>query len=119
MVFVINLVALDGRISVITPISEKVYKRLYAVYSKMVNRIEHTAGLNPRGFRQARLKFKPLLSNIVTGPPGAKCVLDGDLVSTLLDQPFNLQEELLKGVGSDAGLVVDDLLDVKQGLKYF
>ncbi|KAJ3087268.1 hypothetical protein HK102_011465 [Quaeritorhiza haematococci] len=42
---------LDGGILVMTPVTEKLYKRLYALYSRMVNNLQHAAGLNPRGFR--------------------------------------------------------------------
>lgn len=90
--------ALDGRVSILTPISEKQFKRLYALYSKMVVFVQHFAGLNPRGYRQAVVKEKPLVSNIIGGLPGAKMVLDGDLLVQFLGLPVRLQDELSRGL---------------------
>lgn len=42
---------LAGSIVLITPIPEKMFKRLYGLYSRMVTHLEHYAGLNPRGYR--------------------------------------------------------------------
>ena len=66
---------LDGGISIVTPVDEKMYKRLYALYSKMVNQLEHYAGLNPRAFRQVQMKNKPVVSSDFGGLPGPKSVL--------------------------------------------
>lgn len=41
----------DGTMSIISPISEKLYRRLYSLYSRMVTSLQHAAGLNPRGYR--------------------------------------------------------------------
>ncbi|KAJ3264692.1 Cleavage and polyadenylation specificity factor subunit 1, partial [Borealophlyctis nickersoniae] len=42
---------LEGGLSIMIPVSEKLYKRMYGLYSRMVNNLQHPAGLNPRGFR--------------------------------------------------------------------
>lgn len=42
---------LNGGICSVYPVSEKIFRRLYAIYSRMVTHLEHYAGLNPRGFR--------------------------------------------------------------------
>ena len=41
----------DGEIGFLMPASEKTYKRLYDIFTEMVNRMEHPAGLNPRAYR--------------------------------------------------------------------
>lgn len=41
----------EGALIMVTPVSENVYKRLYALYSRMVHYSQPTAGLNPRGYR--------------------------------------------------------------------
>jgi hypothetical protein len=41
----------DGTMSIILPVSEKLYRRLYSLYSRMVTSLQHAAGLNPRGYR--------------------------------------------------------------------
>ncbi|KAJ3220748.1 Cleavage and polyadenylation specificity factor subunit 1 [Clydaea vesicula] len=112
--------SLDGRISAIIPVDEKVYRRLYAVYSRMVNQIQHLAGLNPRGFRQAQLKVKPLVSNLLTGPPGAKGVLDGDLLCTFFNLSIKMREELTQGTqGVNSEQVLDDIREILQRMDYF
>lgn len=41
----------------VTPITEKTYKRLLLLYGQLVNGLQHVAGLNPRAFRYARVAF--------------------------------------------------------------
>ncbi len=41
----------SGGISIHIPVSEKIFRRLYCLYSRMVTHTEHYCGLNPRGFR--------------------------------------------------------------------
>ena len=45
------LAGADGSISIVSPVTEKLYRRLYSLYSRMVTSLQHTAGLNPRGYR--------------------------------------------------------------------
>lgn len=101
-----------------TPVGEKQYKRLYALYSKMVNQIQHPCGLNPRGYRQTHPRVRPLVSNIVSGPPGPKMVVDADLVFQFPSLPLRLQHELTRGVGSDADVVIDDILEIVEGCDF-
>lgn len=35
----------------VSPITEKTYKRLLLLYGQLVNGVQHVAGLNPRAFR--------------------------------------------------------------------
>ena len=42
---------LDGGLVLIAPVTEKLYKRLYALYNRLVNGLQHDAGLNPKGYR--------------------------------------------------------------------
>jgi len=46
-----NVGSLNGSISMVTPITEKTYKRLLLLYGQLVNGLQHVAGLNPRAFR--------------------------------------------------------------------
>ena len=41
----------NGSVSVVAPVSEKLYRRLYSLYSRMVTSLQHVGGLNPRGYR--------------------------------------------------------------------
>ncbi|KAI8825062.1 CPSF A subunit region-domain-containing protein [Fimicolochytrium jonesii] len=113
---------LEGGLSVLIPVSEKLYKRLYGLYSKMVNNLQHPAGLNPRGFRQVPLKARPATAATatpMTGPPGPRLVLDGDLLYQFTSLSLAQQRELAKGIGSAAEKIMDDLLEVNSGVEYF
>ena len=46
-----ELASSDGSLSYVSPVSEKLYRRLYSLYSRMVTGLQHVGGLNPRGFR--------------------------------------------------------------------
>jgi hypothetical protein len=111
---------LYGGLTMILPVSEKIYRRLYGLYSRMVTHLEHYAGLNPRGFRQIILPTKSVHSNsIVTGPPGPRGILDGDLLYRFCQLSSVHQRELAKAVGSREDRVLDDLLEVTKALEYF
>jgi hypothetical protein len=110
---------LEGGLSNVVPVSEKMYKRLYALYSKMVNTLQHHAGLNPRGFRQVQQKYRPLGSSTTTGPPGPRSVLDGDLLYRYSSLSVLQQRELAKGVGSTVDRIMDDLVEMVHGTEYF
>ncbi|KAJ3193589.1 Cleavage and polyadenylation specificity factor subunit 1 [Irineochytrium annulatum] len=110
---------LDGGIALCIPVSEKIYKRTYALYSKMVTNIQHLAGLNPRGFRQGQQKLRPISSSAMLGPPGPRMILDGDLLYTYLHLSGEVQKELAKAVGSTVERIVDDLIEMMSGTEYF
>ncbi|KAJ3100898.1 Cleavage and polyadenylation specificity factor subunit 1 [Phlyctochytrium planicorne] len=110
---------LDGAISILTPVSEKLYKRAYALYSKMVNSVQYHAGLNPRGFRQIRQKIRPLSTAMSSGPPGPRFILDGDILYQYFSLSMDQQLELAKAVGSTTERIIDDLLEGLSGTDYF
>ncbi|KAJ3323017.1 Cleavage and polyadenylation specificity factor subunit 1 [Boothiomyces sp. JEL0866] len=104
---------LAGSIVLITPIPEKMFKRLYGLYSRMVTHLEHYAGLNPRGYRQLKLPIRSIYSNpILTGPPGPRGILDGDMLYRYLNLSVTNQREMAKAVGSRDDRVIDDLLEL-------
>ncbi|KAJ3403781.1 Cleavage and polyadenylation specificity factor subunit 1 [Chytriomyces hyalinus] len=110
--------ALDGSLNYTIPCSEKLYKRLYVIYSRMVTNIQPLAGLNPRGYRQAQLRNKPLSTLTGSGPPGPKSILDGDLLLAYISLPILQQREIAKGVGSSVERIIDDLIEVFTGTDY-
>jgi hypothetical protein len=104
----------------VVPIGEKLFKRLYGLYSRMVAHLEHHAGLNPRGFRQIRLPHKSIhAASFLTGPPGPRGILDGDLLNRFLHLPLVYQRELAKAIGSKDDRILDDLLEISITLEYF
>ncbi|TPX54847.1 hypothetical protein PhCBS80983_g05700 [Powellomyces hirtus] len=113
---------LEGGLLLMVPVSEKLYKRLYGLYSKIVNNLQHPAGLNPRGFRQVPLKSRPATAAIatpMTGPPGPRLVLDGELLYQYASLSQNQQRELAKGIGSVSERILDDLREGIAGVEYF
>ncbi|KAJ3160953.1 Cleavage and polyadenylation specificity factor subunit 1 [Geranomyces michiganensis] len=113
---------LEGGLLLMVPVTEKLYKRLYGLYSKMVNSLQHPAGLNPRGFRQVPVKSRPTTAAIatpMTGPPGPRLVLDGEILYQYASLSQNQQNELAKGIGSVSTRILDDLLEVLMGVEYF
>ncbi len=103
----------------VSPVGEKMFKRLYALYSRMVTELQHYAGLNPRGFRQARVFPKPVISSIGTGLPGPRSILDGDLLWRFIQLPVSKQYQLASAIGSNRDLILDDLLEIVSGMEHF
>ncbi|KAJ3211452.1 Cleavage and polyadenylation specificity factor subunit 1 [Entophlyctis luteolus] len=112
-------VTLDGGMNFTVPCSEKLFKRLYAVYSRMVNNLLPLAGLNPRGFRQVQGRHKLQTSMMSVGPPGPKAVLDGDVLLNYLSLPVTTQSDIARSVGSSVERIIDDLHEVFLGTEYF
>ncbi|KAI8928665.1 CPSF A subunit region-domain-containing protein [Entophlyctis helioformis] len=111
---------LDGALVVVTPVSEKMYKRLYGLYSRMVTNLEFAAGLNPRGYRQVQQRVRPLALSVVMGPPGPRGILDGDLLFQYISSlSLTQQRDLAKAIGSRDDRLVDDILEVAAGMDYF
>ncbi|KAJ8329492.1 mRNA cleavage and polyadenylation factor subunit [Batrachochytrium dendrobatidis] len=110
---------LDGALEIITPVSERIFKRLYGLYSRMVTSIEHIAGLNPRGFRQAQHRVRPITLSGFIGPPGPRGILDGDLLYEYVRLSRTQQRGLAKAIGSKDDRLMDDLLEVLTGLDFF
>ncbi|KAJ1332862.1 hypothetical protein BSLG_008489 [Batrachochytrium salamandrivorans] len=110
---------LDGALEIITPVSERIFKRLYGLYSRMVSSVEHVAGLNPRGFRQIQHRVRPIALSGVIGPPGPRGILDGDLLYEYANLSRIQQRSLAKAIGSKDDRLMDDLLEVLSGIDYF
>ncbi|CAG8474587.1 7722_t:CDS:10 [Paraglomus occultum] len=103
---------LDGSIGMVTPIPEKMYKRMQLLHAQMVNGIPHPAGLNPKSFRLLQSKLR-LLQNPV------KSILDGDLIFEFPSLAQNRQREMTKQIGTSVERVMDDLLTMQIALDHF
>lgn len=123
----IDVGTFNGGISTLFPVSEKIFRRMYGLYSRMVTHLEHYAGLNPRGFRylsylqrQVILPTKSIHAiSVVNGPPGPRGILDGDLIYRFCKLSSIYQRELAKAVGSRDDRVLDDLLELAKIFEYF
>ncbi|CAG8433080.1 10709_t:CDS:10 [Diversispora eburnea] len=87
---------LDGSIGMITPIPEKMYKRMQLLHVQMVNGIQHPAAINP-----------------------AKGILDGDLLMQFPNLALHRQREMTKQIGTTIERIMDDLLVVQESCDYF
>eukprot|EP00842_Homolaphlyctis_polyrhiza_P002399 jgi/Hompol1/315/HPOL_002464-RA len=115
-----NLAAtVEGSLIVIQPVSEKIFKRLYGLYSRMVLALEPIAGLNPRGFRQIQQRIKVAALTPVMGPPGPRGILDGDLLYQYLSLSRTQQRSLAKAIGSRDDRLIDDMLEVNCASDFF
>lgn len=109
-----------GTIMVLTPLNEKLFKRLYSLYSRLVTQISHYAGLNPRGCRHLKLDSKILqISSSTSGPPGPRGILDVQLVEVFLSQNARVQHEIASAIGSSVDRILDDILELKRMTEYF
>ena len=71
---------LDGALGHLLPVAEKTYRRLTMLMNVMTTNLPHTAGLNPKGFRQMRQGRKDLRN-------ASRGIVDGDLVFKYPDLP--------------------------------
>jgi hypothetical protein len=70
--------------------------------------------------RQIKLPRKSIhAASVLTGPPGPRGVLDGDLLTRFLHFSLVHQRELAKAIGSRDDRILDDLLELSIGLEYF
>jgi cleavage and polyadenylation specificity factor subunit 1 len=85
----------SGAIALINPIDEQTYRRLGALYTYLVNQLEHACGLNPRGYRA------------VEG--ATKGVIDGTLLRRWTELPSSRQQEACAKMGVEEWIVRSDL----------
>lgn len=108
----------EGGFSILVPVAERVYRRLHSIYSCMSGGLKHVAGLNPRGYRQVGQQEHPIIAaNTVPvgSTPGARFVLDGDLIFEYFSLGSTEQTSIAKGIGSFKTRIVEDLIHVMKG----
>ncbi|KAI8973376.1 CPSF A subunit region-domain-containing protein [Mycotypha africana] len=105
--------SLSGSLSVITPITEKTFKRLSTMYGQLVNNVQHVAGLNPRAYRLIKGPKQRMSSN------RTKAVLDGDLIFTFAGLSMDNQKELTKQIGTTVPRIMEDLVDIESSIDHF
>ena len=78
----------------------------------LTNSLEHTAGLNPRGYRTIRS-----LSRDLRNP--ARGIIDGDLVFAFSDLPAVDKAEFARKIGTNAAEIMDDLAELDRNAAHF
>ncbi|RUP46454.1 hypothetical protein BC936DRAFT_146934 [Jimgerdemannia flammicorona] len=104
---------LDGSIGIITPIPEKMFKRLQLLYGQLVNGLQHPAGLNPRAYRLLMSQRERMASN------RTKAILDGDLIYQFANLALNRQKEMTKQIGTTVERIMEDLVEVATAADHF
>ena len=89
-VFHVLIPALDGSLSLLTPLSESSYRRVSALQAQLTSSLEHAAGLNPRAFRDVQSE-------------GGRGVVDGGVVQRLGELGFARRGEVLGRAGAGRG----------------
>lgn len=103
---------LDGGIGLLLPMTEKTYRRLHMLQTKLVECIPHIAGLNPKAFRHVIGK-KRSLNN------AHKNILDGELLSKFAHLGTMERLEVTKKIGTTPAQILDDLMDVERACTHF
>ncbi|KAG1069711.1 hypothetical protein G6F42_026220 [Rhizopus arrhizus] len=103
----------SGSISVLSPISEKTFKRLSTLYGQLVNNVQHVAGLNPRAYRLIKGPKQRMASN------RTKAVLDGDLIFEFAGLSIERQKETTKQIGTTVPRIMEDLVDIEFSIDHF
>ncbi|CAK8674598.1 unnamed protein product [Clavelina lepadiformis] len=99
------MATLDGGISNVLPITEKIYRRFLMLQNAMVGGLQHIAGLNPKGFRHIRSQQRALINPM-------KNILDGDLLWKFKNLSHLERHELSKKIGTTPEQILDDLMDI-------
>ena len=103
---------LDGSLGHILPVSEKTYRRLLMLMNVMTTNLNHAAGLNPKGFRTLRQKWKDLRNP-------SRGVVDGDLVFRFTNLSNSLKAELARKIGTSPDEIMEDLAELDRNAAHF
>ncbi|KAJ7381472.1 Cleavage and polyadenylation specificity factor subunit 1 [Desmophyllum pertusum] len=103
---------LDGGLGLLLPMTEKTYRRLHMLQTKLVECIPHIAGLNPKAFRLISGK-KRALNN------PHRNILDGELLNKFSQLGTMERLEVTKKIGTTPAQILDDLMDVERACTHF
>ena len=103
---------LDGSLGHLLPVAEKTYRRLLMLMNVMTTNLPHTAGLNPKGFRTLRQKWKDLRNP-------SRGVVDGDLVFKYSNLSVTLKAELARKIGTTTEEIMEDLAELDRSAAHF
>jgi cleavage and polyadenylation specificity factor subunit 1 len=100
----------DGGYCSVVPLDERVYWRLTALQSVLVNALESDCALSQRAWRLYRRASR---RGGCRNNEGKKGVIDGDLVLQYTDLSKSDQEDLASSIGSTVDLILDNLLELR------
>ncbi|XP_049849753.1 uncharacterized protein LOC126320362 [Schistocerca gregaria] len=93
---------LDGSLAYMIPISDHVFAVLRKIESRLVEQLEHTAGLHPYAFRLTRPAYRLTHTHV-------RAVLDGELLFKFVQLERTKQDEIAQASGSTTERVLDYL----------
>ncbi|KAH7436763.1 hypothetical protein KP509_05G035200 [Ceratopteris richardii] len=96
---------LDGSIGCVAPLDELTFRRLQSLQKKLVDAVPHTAGLNPRSFRQ----FKACGQ---THRPGPDNIVDCELLFHYEMLAYKEQLDLANQIGTTRTQILSNLNDL-------
>ncbi|KAL4188054.1 hypothetical protein AMTRI_Chr09g42200 [Amborella trichopoda] len=102
---------LDGSIGCIAPLEELTFRRLQMLQRKLVDRVPHACGLNPRAFRQFR-------SNGKAHKPGPDNMVDCELLCHYEMLPLEEQLDIAHQIGTTRAQIVTNLSDLTLGTSF-
>ncbi|RKP05219.1 CPSF A subunit region-domain-containing protein [Thamnocephalis sphaerospora] len=92
----------NGALGMLTPVPDKAYKRMQLLGARLVNGLQHVAGLNPRAYRAVAAKYRIAFNPI-------RSILDGDLLSTFVSLPIARRREMAKQARNKELQLLEDL----------
>jgi len=103
---------LDGALGHLLPLSEPKYRRMLMLNNVLTNSLQHTAGLNPKGYRTFRSERRDLRNP-------CRGIVDGDLVFQFTDLPAPDKAEFARRIGTTAADIMDDLSELDRNAAHF
>jgi cleavage and polyadenylation specificity factor subunit 1 len=102
----------NGELGLIVPVEEKTFKRLHDIYTEMIHRLEHPAGLNPRAYRLYRIPAR-------FGSQPMKNVLDGGYLLRYNNVSTVERMKWARNKGTSDERVLDDLVELIRSTAFF
>lgn len=109
---VLYMPTIDGSIMSLLPVAEKPFRRLMMLQNKLVDCMQHRAGLNPRAFRSLKTPIRKLTNS-------HKNILDGQLLQSYVQMCFQERYDIARKMGTTPSQILDDLMDVKRACSQF
>ncbi|EPY49387.1 cleavage factor one Cft1 [Schizosaccharomyces cryophilus OY26] len=104
------MVNADGGLQMISPVSERVYRRLNIIQNYLANRVDSVGGLNPRSHR--------LISTASNLSNAAHRILDGTLIERFTYMSVAHRHEMAHKCGVPISTIMNDLVELDESLNY-
>ncbi|XP_048576873.1 cleavage and polyadenylation specificity factor subunit 1 isoform X2 [Nematostella vectensis] len=103
---------LDGALGLMLPMTEKTFRRLHMLQTKLVDCIPHVAGLNPKAFRMLQWRKRKLCNP-------HRNVLDWQLLFKYMHLSFMERQEVARKIGTTPAQIMDDMMDIERACAQF